>query len=193
MTGYLKDNIMYEGANMEKPSIKDGKFWTNNGTKPDFELLKAANEMFAETLASAPQLPAIGFEGEGVRHYDRQFQINATPAKISEKWIDATRFEFDGYSSLHRRIVAVPAIPVKQDKTKNMMTIKEFEQEENAACLHTPEPPPVVNEKGSGEVGDEQTWKYSDWIKFVCWYSGMKEQSVVRGIRQYSIRDQDDK
>lgn len=50
-TGFLE-----QIPGMEKPGIADLKFWTHNGTKPNFELLRVANEEYSEHLNSLSRI-----------------------------------------------------------------------------------------------------------------------------------------
>lgn len=93
---------------LRKPTISDSKFWTNNGTKPDFELLKVANEEYSAHLASLPaivlpeslqHLP-VGSEVEG----REQWQV---VDRSTSEWVDCTRGIYLSRYETGRRIILV--------------------------------------------------------------------------------------
>lgn len=105
--------IITEKATMDKPTIKDNKYWTNNATTPDFELLKVANELYAEHIASLRSFEAIGFSEDMVSKevsyiLEKQTQIEIN-VDMGCGWEKASDMEYEQETEFFRRIVAVPA------------------------------------------------------------------------------------
>lgn len=115
MTGRInKENkTITELPTMENPSIKDQKYWTNNGTKPDFELLETANKMYAEHLAG---LKTFSYSGEWKAETGDEVSFTTGYQMTTwkkEVWYDCSKAAYDNTVDESRRIVAIP-LPDKQ-------------------------------------------------------------------------------